>query len=254
MPQEAWRHHLNWLSCSLQRLTEEEEEGDEDGSRSTRGHLRVFEAWFLLIQCAHWVQVAVQLLATSQPEDCGPPLWLLTFYHHPTNRGHHRASQLVHAKEAWDHLRSLFLAHPLPVDRVQSLVTLLSPKPQPTSPSPLLILSLLVNFCVFFQQSLSGSTEILQTVVNRSGLVNEAVCVLSSLELRLNEDSCLSSDTNRVHLRIKALQNTLTHMCAALNPANTHTHTHTQTLITEPCSRKFILDAGFLRAPLQNDK
>ncbi|KAK1892895.1 Fanconi anemia group C protein like [Dissostichus eleginoides] len=250
MPQEAWRHHLNWLSCSLHRLTEEEEEGDEDGSRSTRGHLRVFEAWFLLIQCAHWVQVAVQLLATSQPEDCGPPLWLLTFYHHPTNRGHHRASQLVHAKEAWDHLRSLFLAHPLPVDRVQSLVTLLSPKPQPTSLSPFLILSLLVNFCVFFQQSLSGSTEILQTVVNRSGLVNEAVCVLSSLELRLNEDSCLSSDTNRVHLRIKALQNTLTHMCAALNPANTHT----QTLITEPRSSEFILDAGFLRAPLQNDK
>lgn len=61
----------------------------------SRGHLRVFEAWFLLIQCAHWVQVAIQLLATSQPEDCGPPLWLLTFYHHPTNRGHHRASQLV---------------------------------------------------------------------------------------------------------------------------------------------------------------
>ena len=34
MPQEAWRHHLNWLSSSLQRLTEEEEEGD--GSSSTR--------------------------------------------------------------------------------------------------------------------------------------------------------------------------------------------------------------------------
>lgn len=33
MPQGAWRNHLNWLSSSLQRLTEEEEEGD---GRSTR--------------------------------------------------------------------------------------------------------------------------------------------------------------------------------------------------------------------------
>uniref|UniRef100_A0A8D3CUR5 FA complementation group C n=1 Tax=Scophthalmus maximus TaxID=52904 RepID=A0A8D3CUR5_SCOMX len=62
---------------------------------SSRGHHRVFEAWFLLVQCAHWVQVTVQLLGTKGPEDCGPLLWLLTFYHHPTNRGHHRALQLI---------------------------------------------------------------------------------------------------------------------------------------------------------------
>ncbi|XP_071339519.1 Fanconi anemia group C protein isoform X2 [Trachinotus anak] len=218
MPQEAWKHHLNWLSSSLQRLTEEEEEGDGDGSSGTKsdGHHKVFEAWFLLVQCAHWVQVTLQLLGTSGPEDCGPLLWLLTFYHHPTNRGHHRALQLVHVKEAWDHLRSLFLVltRPLPVDHLHSLVTLLSPQPQQPSPSPFLILSLLVNFAVFSQQSPSGSTQILQTVVDRSGLVDEAVYVLSSLEFRLNEGSCLSSDANRVHLRIEALQNTLTRMHA----------------------------------------
>lgn len=55
----------------------------------------MFEAWFLLVQCGHWVQVAVQLLVTSEPEDCGPLLWLLTFYHHPTNQWHHRELQLV---------------------------------------------------------------------------------------------------------------------------------------------------------------
>ncbi|XP_068560292.1 Fanconi anemia group C protein isoform X2 [Cebidichthys violaceus] len=218
MPREAWRRHLNWLSGSLQRLTEEEEEGEEgDGgnSSSTRfaRYRRVFEAWFLLVQCAHWVQVAVQLLVTSEPEDCGPLLWLLIFYHHPTNRGHHRARQLVHGKEAWDHLRSLFLAsaRPLPVDRLQSLVALLSPQSQQPSLSPSLTLNLLVHFAVFLQQSPSASTDILQTVVDRSGLVDEAECVLSSLELRLDEDNCLSSDTGRVHLRIQALQNTLTH-------------------------------------------
>lgn len=62
---------------------------------SFRGHHRVFEAWFLLVQCVHWVQVAAQVLVTLEPQDCGPLLWLLTFYYHPTNRGHHRALQLV---------------------------------------------------------------------------------------------------------------------------------------------------------------
>uniref|UniRef100_UPI003AACBBFA Fanconi anemia group C protein n=1 Tax=Centroberyx gerrardi TaxID=166262 RepID=UPI003AACBBFA len=211
MPQEAWKDHLNWLSGSLQRLTEEEEEEDEDGG--TRGQCVVFEAWFLLVQCAHWVQVAVELLVMAGPEDCGPLLWLLTFYHHPTNRGHHRTQQLVNAREAWDRLRSLFLllAPPLPPDRLQSLVELLSPRPQQPCLAPLLVLSLLVNFAVFSQKSLSEPTEILWTVVERSGLVGEAACVLSSVELRLNGGSCSSSDANRVQLRIKALQNILTH-------------------------------------------
>ncbi|XP_037634921.1 Fanconi anemia group C protein isoform X3 [Sebastes umbrosus] len=265
MPQEALRHHLNWLSSSLQRLTEEEEEGD--GDSSTRGHHNVFEAWFLLVQCANWVQVAVQLLVTSGPEDCGPLLWLLTFYHHPTNRGHHRALQLVHAKEARDHLHSLFLviARPLPVDRLQSLVTLLSPQPQQSSLSPLLILNLLVNFAVFFQQTLSGSTEILRTVVYRSGLVDEAACVLNSLELRLNEGGCLSSDTNRVHLRIEALQNTLTHTHVASSPAENQAHivtvfnseqgyTHTHMTAQNHTTVSSSSAQGFFRAPLQNDK
>uniref|UniRef100_UPI0037E74A3B Fanconi anemia group C protein n=1 Tax=Semicossyphus pulcher TaxID=241346 RepID=UPI0037E74A3B len=219
MPQEAWRRHLDWLSSSLQRLTEEEEKGDGESSSSasSEGHHKVFEAWFLLVQSAHWVQVALQLLVTPGPEDSGPLLWVLTFYYHPTNRGHNRALQLVHAKEAWEHLHSLFsvLARPLPVDRLQSLVTLVSPQPQQLSPPTLLILNLLVNFAVFSQQSLSGSTEILQAVVHRSGLVDEAACLLSSLELKLNGGSCSSSDANRVHLRIKAFQNTLTHMHAA---------------------------------------
>uniref|UniRef100_A0AAZ1WY03 FA complementation group C n=1 Tax=Oreochromis aureus TaxID=47969 RepID=A0AAZ1WY03_OREAU len=211
MPQGAWRNHLNWLSSSLQRLTEEEEEGDGDG-RSTRGHHNVFEAWFLLVQCAHWVQVAVQLLVTSGTEDGDPFLWLLIFYHYPTNRWHHRASQLARAKEAWNHIRTLFsgAAHPLPSDRLQSLVTLVSPQPEQQSLAPSLTVSLLVNVAVFCQLSPSGSAEVLQAVVDQSGLLDEAACVLSSLELRLNEGSCLSRDT--VHLRIKELQKTITQM------------------------------------------
>uniref|UniRef100_A0A3B4FNB2 FA complementation group C n=1 Tax=Pundamilia nyererei TaxID=303518 RepID=A0A3B4FNB2_9CICH len=131
MPQGAWRNHLNWLSSSLQRLTEEEEEEEEGDGRSTRGHHNVFEAWFLLVQCAHWVQVAVQLLVTSGTEDGDPFLWLLIFYHYPTKRWHHRASQLV----------SLF----------QSF-------------APSLTVSLLVNVAVFCQLPPSGSAEVLQAV------------------------------------------------------------------------------------------
>ncbi|XP_068165657.1 Fanconi anemia group C protein isoform X2 [Antennarius striatus] len=220
MPEEAWRPHLNWLSGSLQRLTEEEEERDRSCSGSTRGHCAVFEAWFLLVQCAHWVQAAVQLLVTSGPEDCVPLLWLLTFYHYPTNRGHQRAQQLVRVREAWDHLRSLFLVavHSPPVDNLQSLVALLSPHPQQQSLFPLLILNLVVNFAVFVKNSLSASMGILQMVVNQSGLVDEAGCVLSSLELTSNK----GSDANRVLLRIKALQNILTHPHTP--PPHTHTH------------------------------
>uniref|UniRef100_A0A3Q4H4R7 FA complementation group C n=1 Tax=Neolamprologus brichardi TaxID=32507 RepID=A0A3Q4H4R7_NEOBR len=163
MPQGAWRNHLNWLSSSLQRLTEEEEEGD---GRSTRGHHNVFEAWFLLVQCAHWVQVAVQLLATSGTEDGDPFLWLLIFYHYPTKRWHHRASRLAQAKEAWNHIRTLFsgAAHPLPSDRLQSLDTLVSPQPEQQSLAPSLTVSLLVNVAVFCQLPPSGSAEVLQAV------------------------------------------------------------------------------------------
>lgn len=204
MPEDAWRRHLNWLSGSLQKLTEEEE---EDRDSFSRGLHLVFEVWLLLVACAHWVEVAAQLLVTSKDSDCGPLLWLLTFYHHPTNRGHHRDQQLVRAKEVWSHLHCLFSAagHPPSVERLQILAALLSPQPQQPSPAPLLILRLLVSFAVFSQLPLSGSTEILNMVVDQSGRADEAACVLSSLELRLNGGGCSSGDTNRVLLRIKAL-------------------------------------------------
>ncbi|KAK7934279.1 hypothetical protein WMY93_005175 [Mugilogobius chulae] len=189
MPEEAWRNHLNWLSGSLRRLVEEEE--DRDGANGAVS--LVFEAWFLLIGCSHWVDVALQLLASSKPTDCDPLLWLLTFYHHPTNRGHHRDQLLVVVREAWLHVHCLFTAvgAPPPGDRYHILAALLSPQPQLPSPAPLSILQLLVSFAVFSPLPLSGSTEILLTVVERSGLTDEAACVLSSLEIRLSAHGLL---------------------------------------------------------------
>ncbi|XP_056145470.1 Fanconi anemia group C protein [Lampris incognitus] len=228
MPQDAWKAHLMWISGSLQLLTEEEEEGNEVGG--TRGQCAVFEAWFLFVQCAHWVQMAVQLLVFAEPEDCGPLLWLLTFYHHPTNRGHHRTLQLVNAKKTWEHLRALSLvsAPPPPADHhLQALVELLSSHPQQPTLAPLLVLSLSINFAVLSQNPLSRATEILRTVLEQSGLVGEAACVLSSAELSLNGGGCLSSDANSVQLRIKALQDTL--ICMHVAPhCDPKTHAHMQ--------------------------
>uniref|UniRef100_A0A8C6WQJ3 FA complementation group C n=1 Tax=Neogobius melanostomus TaxID=47308 RepID=A0A8C6WQJ3_9GOBI len=124
MPEDAWRHHLHWLSSSLRRLTEE----GEDSAGTNRGLPLVFEAWFLLVGCAHWVEVALQLLVTSEDRDNESLLWLLTFYHHPTNRGHHRDQLLVLSREVWGHMRRLFTVvdAPPPVDRCQILAALLS--------------------------------------------------------------------------------------------------------------------------------
>ncbi|XP_020561464.1 Fanconi anemia group C protein isoform X2 [Oryzias latipes] len=218
MPQEAWKNHLEWLTASLQRLTEQEEE--EEDSQSSRSHHNGFETWFLLVQCSHWVQVAGELLVTSEAEPCSPLLWLLTFYYHPTNRWHCRAAHLEEAKKAWSHLHALSSSSVVSptADHLQPLITLLSPKPQPPSPAPLLTLSLTVYSAVFCRLPHSQSVEFFHTVVHAAGLHHEAACVLRSLQHRLNEGSCSSSDT--VHVRITKLQSTVTHMQAG---GNSHT-------------------------------
>lgn len=75
-------------------------------------------------------------------------------------------SHQARAKEAWNHIRTLFsgAAHPLPSDRLQSLGTLVSPQPEQQSFAPSLTVSLLVNVAVFCQLPPSGSAEVLQAV------------------------------------------------------------------------------------------
>ncbi|XP_061623809.1 Fanconi anemia group C protein isoform X4 [Phyllopteryx taeniolatus] len=211
---EARRHHLNWLSGSLRRLTEEEEEAGGSGGGGV-----VFEAWFLLVQCSHWMQEALQVLANAEPRDCYPLLWLLTFYHHPTNRGHHRNQRLVCVQQVWDQLRLHFSApppHPLPrrlvpAEPLHDLLALVSPSAR--RPSPFLILGLVVNCAVFSRQSQSVSTHIVRMqVAAASGPVSRAAHVLSQLEQRLDTGSGGSgtlSDPDTTSVRIRRLQNEL---------------------------------------------
>ncbi|CAL8296017.1 unnamed protein product [Gadus morhua 'NCC'] len=211
MPPEAWKDHLTWIAQSLQRLTEEEEQSAED--TATRGQRVVLEAWLLLVQCAHWVEVAVQLLVSPGPQDRELLLWLLTFYHHPTNRGHHRTLQLARVREAWGHTTSLLL-DPSPLDAsqpLQSLVELLSLQAQPRPLAPELVLGLLVNVAAVSEEPIGRVSEVVQTVVRRCDLVTEALYVLSSVELGEEGGGCWSGHAHRGQLRIRALRDTLTH-------------------------------------------
>ncbi|XP_077416555.1 Fanconi anemia group C protein isoform X2 [Vanacampus margaritifer] len=206
---EVCRRHLNWLSDSLRRLTEEEQEAG--GSASECAGV-LFEAWFLLVQCSHWVHEALLLLATSEPQDCHPSLWLLTFYHHPTNRGHHRNQQLVCVQQVWEQMRNLFSAppHPNPAELPRALLAAISSNAR--QPSPLLIICLAVNCAVFSRQSPDVCAGFVRTVAAASGPLGEASRILSLLERRLGTGSDggpSSGDPHPTSVRIRQLQDAL---------------------------------------------
>lgn len=62
------------------------------------------------------------------------------------------------AKQAWSDLRSLFLAHTLPPERLSAVNELLS------SPLANIVLHLLLNFAIFSQASTSRVTDVIQKV------------------------------------------------------------------------------------------
>ncbi|KAL1269758.1 hypothetical protein QQF64_032047, partial [Cirrhinus molitorella] len=150
VPREAWLDHLSWIRSLLQSVTENEEAGED-----VRAYQAVFEAWFLLVQCGYWVDTAAELLVLAEPENAEPLLWLLTFFHHPTNRGHQRSQQTAVAREAWTHLRMLFLTRPPPPRHLSTVKELLS-----SSLSTNLVLHLFSNFAVFSHGPVSIITEI----------------------------------------------------------------------------------------------
>ncbi|KAK3540626.1 hypothetical protein QTP70_034381 [Hemibagrus guttatus] len=84
VPKHVWLEHLSWIWTLLGKFLSERNQEEDSG----RGHRAVFETWFLLVQCGHWIDVAAKLLVSVGSEQSKPLLFLLTFYHHPTNRGH----------------------------------------------------------------------------------------------------------------------------------------------------------------------
>ncbi|XP_051509287.1 Fanconi anemia group C protein isoform X2 [Myxocyprinus asiaticus] len=210
VPREAWLDHLSWIRSLLQSVVENEEEGDD-----VRAYQAVFEAWFLLVQCGFWVDTAAELLVLAAPENSEPLLWLLTFFHHPTNRGHQRSQQTVRdltmelqavAREAWAHIRVLFLAHSPPPRHYCAVKELLS-----SNLSTNLVLHLFLNFAVFSHGPVSITFEITDKVLMDACVKRRALWILASIDCRLNRASSLDS---RVHSRMRTLQDTLLRACA----------------------------------------
>uniref|UniRef100_A0A8C1YNI5 FA complementation group C n=1 Tax=Cyprinus carpio TaxID=7962 RepID=A0A8C1YNI5_CYPCA len=195
VPREAWLDHLIWIRSLLQSVMENE------AGEDVRAYQAVFQAWFLLVQCGYWVDTAAELLVLAAPENAEPLLWLLTFFHHPTNRGHQRSQQTAVAREAWTHLRMLFLTRPPPPRHLSAVKELLS-----SSLSANLVLHLFLNFTVFSHGPVSIINEINDKVLTEAAVKRRALWILASIRCRLN--SAATRD-DRVHSRLRTLQDTL---------------------------------------------
>ncbi|XP_049341660.1 Fanconi anemia group C protein isoform X1 [Astyanax mexicanus] len=206
VPKQAWLQHLCWIRELVQEILcerngEEEGKEKEEEEKSRRQRRAVFETWFLLVQCGHWVDAAAELLVSVGSEESEPLLFLLTFYHHPTNRGHQNTQQTMVAREAWSHLRILFLTHTPPPEKLSPVQELLS-----SMFSTNLVLHLLLNFAVFSQASASSVSEVIQKLLMEAGMRRKAAWILSSVQHRLNRADLLDA---RVHSRLKTLQDSL---------------------------------------------
>ncbi|XP_028828700.1 Fanconi anemia group C protein isoform X1 [Denticeps clupeoides] len=194
VPTEVWLDHLTWISTEIQRVAGDASDGEEDTPR-------VFEAWFLLIHCGMWVDVAAQLLGSRHPEHelsaCSVPLlWLLTFFYHPTNRGHHRMQQCRQVRRIWGKMQGIFSECSCP-DDCEHVNVLLS-----TSLSKHLILSLLLNLAVFSQQPCGRPVGIIHKLLEGWHLKMEAELIIDNIEIRLND----SSAGPRVKSRLKTIR------------------------------------------------
>nr|XP_023658924.1 Fanconi anemia group C protein isoform X2 [Paramormyrops kingsleyae] len=184
LPEDAWPAHLLWIGRCLQMPRGHNEAAD------ARWRCGPFDRWLLLVQNGHWVDVACQLLVTSDPQVSAPLVWLLMFYHHPDDNEHKRTQALAVAEAALFHLRALFCsACPPPPPRqqehVQVLGGLLTAHSQHPSTAGLL-LRLSVSFCAFSSGPVSAAVELLDVMKVHSELVHDAITLLTGFECGLS--------------------------------------------------------------------
>ncbi|XP_072564688.1 Fanconi anemia group C protein isoform X3 [Paramormyrops kingsleyae] len=184
LPEDAWPAHLLWIGRCLQMPRGHNEAAD------ARWRCGPFDRWLLLVQNGHWVDVACQLLVTSDPQVSAPLVWLLMFYHHPDDNEHKRTQALAVAEAALFHLRALFCsACPPPPPRqqehVQVLGGLLTAHSQHPSTAGLL-LRLSVSFCAFSSGPVSAAVELLDVMKVHSEFVHDAITLLTGFECGLS--------------------------------------------------------------------
>ncbi|XP_026887562.2 Fanconi anemia group C protein isoform X2 [Electrophorus electricus] len=200
VPRQAWLEHVSWIGRLLHSMSREADQVEEKGD-SPRQRRALFEAWFLLAQRGHWVDVAAELLVSVDAEQSEPLLCLLTFYHHPTDRGHQSSQQIMAAREAWGRMRILFLAHTLPPERLSSMNKLLS-----SATSANLLLRLLLSFAIFCPAFTSTAVKVLQKVLTQAELKRRAEWLLASAWHRLSRGGALDA---ALQDRLRALQDSL---------------------------------------------
>ncbi|XP_029473420.1 Fanconi anemia group C protein isoform X2 [Rhinatrema bivittatum] len=89
LPPAGWCQHLKRIAEMLKSATED---------TSDRSHRILFEHWFLLIHFGVWIDIAAELLLTSETETSDTLLWLLAFYYNP--HGSEQRTQILMTQTA----------------------------------------------------------------------------------------------------------------------------------------------------------
>uniref|UniRef100_W5MSF2 FA complementation group C n=2 Tax=Lepisosteus oculatus TaxID=7918 RepID=W5MSF2_LEPOC len=196
VPSHVWEEHLKWISWTLRNVVEVEE--------LTGSCQRLFENWFLLVQCGDWVDVAAQHLTASDSETSGALLWLLAFYHHPNNESQQRSESLAVARGVCDHLKSLFASAPPTAAHLETLLSLAATDSQQCR-TPHLIDQLAVNFVVFSEGGNAVAKEVVRAMMHWSS--RKVVSALKAgIEHRLNRYGLMDF---KAHSRLKIMQEVL---------------------------------------------
>ncbi|KAG8455318.1 hypothetical protein GDO86_001496 [Hymenochirus boettgeri] len=174
LPPAVCLQHLHSITKMLKILT-----------KDARSPEHVFECWFLLIHFVDWVDIAAELLMTSECEISNDLLWLLAFYYNPWNGNQELSKTMAASRTVLDRLLKL------PSSTLICALTLEEifeeGKVVDCHPCTLQLLRhLFVTFLVFFQECnntakafISHMTQTQEAASEVSDLLTRTVCRLS---------------------------------------------------------------------------
>ncbi|XP_030049512.1 LOW QUALITY PROTEIN: Fanconi anemia group C protein [Microcaecilia unicolor] len=182
LPTALWCQHLKGITEMLKAATE-----DTD----SRSHRSLFEHWFLLIHFGVWVDIAAELLLTSETETSDALLWLLAFYYNP-HENPQMSQTLVEARVASDRLVMLSCSPTLSVPKLLAAVVADSTETSTRHPSTNRIIQhLLVTHLLFSSRGhtiakgfITHMTQTVETAYEVSNMLARTAHRLSILGLK----------------------------------------------------------------------
>ncbi|NP_001165340.1 FA complementation group C L homeolog [Xenopus laevis] len=91
-------------------------------AKETRSRESVFESWFLLIHFGDWVDIAAELLMTSECEASDDLLWLLAFYYNPWNENQETSRTMTASRSVYERLLALRSSAAVCASKLQTLL------------------------------------------------------------------------------------------------------------------------------------